>query len=273
MTAIGSTANAARDLQGPSTWLAFAPVHALHQTAQLFVRPDALTPWLVPFHLACVALAVRRPRLAMGLTAGLGAVQCAAVFPRTATHLWLGVLVSVLFALVGDDDDELRRLALALPLVVLAWSGAQKVVHRYWFHGELLAWLAVSRADVTLTALPFIGEAELAGLQRVEGSGPFRLGGAWVVLSNAVWVVELSVPLAAIPSAVRPRLWWLLIALLWSLQLVAHEWQFALLMSNVLLCCAPAALQPRLRAVVVAALLGLVVARLLGVHVPAELVG
>ncbi|MBL8954631.1 MAG: hypothetical protein JNK82_27890 [Myxococcaceae bacterium] len=255
-----------------SRLLAFAPVHALHQTAQLFVRPDALTPWLVPLHLGCAALAVKRPRLAMGLTAVLGAAQCAAAFPRTATHLWLGVVVSVLFALVGDDEEELPRVALALPLIVLGWSGVQKLVNGHWFHGELLAWLAVSRPDVTLTVLPFIGEGELQGLQRVDGSGPFRLGGGWAVLSNAVWVVELCVPLAAIPSALRPRLWWLLLGLLWSLQLVAHEWQFALLMSNVLLCCAPAAVQPRWRATIVAVLLGLVVARLLGVHVPAELV-
>jgi len=264
---------AATATEAVSRLLAFAPVHALHQTAQLFVRPDALTPWLVPLHAACVVLAVRRPRLAMAAVAVLGAAQCALAFPRTATHLWLGALVSVLFALVGDDEEELGRVALALPLIVLGWSGVQKLVHGYWFHGELLAWMAVSRPDVTLMALPFLQPGELAGLQRdVEGSGPFRLSGGWVVLSNAVWVVELLVPVTAAFAFLRARAWLVLLVLLWSLQVVAHEWQFALLLSNLLVCRAPVAVQPRLRAAIAVALVVLVVARLLGAHVPAELV-
>ena len=256
--------------------LAFAPVHALHQTAQLFIRSEAPTLWLVPLHLGVLALSLKKPRLSMGALAALGVLQCALAFPRTATHLWLGVVVSLLFALLGEDLPALGRAALALPLIVLCWSGVQKLVHGYWFHAELLAWMLVSRPDVTLTALPVLDEgtrAQLAGLRRdVLGSGPFRLGGGWTLLSNSVWAIELAAPLAAWPKVLRPRLWGLLLGLLWALQLVAHEWQFALLFTNLLLCAAPARVQLRGRAAVAFALLLLITARALDFEVGPDLV-
>ncbi len=256
--------------------LAFAPVHALHQTVQLLAEPYSDVRWLLPLHVLAVPLAVRRPRLGIGLVAVLGAAQCAATFPRTATHAWLGVVVSLLFLLVGDDDDAMKRAALALPCTVIFWSGVQKVVHGYWFHGELLAWMMVSRGDVTFTLLPLLDDtarATLAPLKReVEGSGPFRLGGAWTALANAVWVSELAAPAAALVPWLRARLWAVLLAFVWALQLVAHEWQFALLLTNLLLCAAPLPVQPKARGVAVAALLALGAARVLGVDFPPELV-
>ena len=251
-------------------WLGVATVHAAHQASQLGLRPDALTPWLAALHLAAIGLALSRPRLAMSAVALLGVVQCAAAFPRTATHLYLGVVVSLLLALLDPEDplDQrlLRRSALALPLIVFAWSGVQKAVHGYWFAGQLLAWTIASRDDVALVARPLLDDstaAQLASFRReVEGSGPYRLGGGWAVISNLVWLAELGSPLLAVWA--RAQLWWVLLLGLWTIQLVAHEWQFALLFTNLLWCAAPQRAQPIGRALTLAALAVLVVARAAG---------
>lgn len=252
-------------------WASFAAVHALHQAVQLGARPDAFTPVLAGVHAATVALALWRPRVAMALVAALGLLECVHAFPRTATHQYLGVVVSLLLVLLLDDDAELKRAALALPLIVFAWSGVQKLVHGYWLDGQLLAWMMTGRNDVAVVARPLLDDAvaqTLGALPRdVEGSGPFRLSGAWVLASNGVWLIELVSPLSLLA---RRHAWWLLLALTWGIQLVAHEWQFALLFSNLLLCAGPPRVQVPARAVLIAALLVLALARLLGLGLMPE---
>ncbi len=260
-------------------WLGAAVVHSAHQAAQLTARPDALTPWLAVLHLAVIALATVRPRLAMAALAMLGVVQCAAAFPRTATHLFLGVAVSLLLCLLDPADPAdaaaLRRSAIALPLIVFAWSGLQKAIHGYWFSGELLAWTIVSRDDVAIVVRPLLDAPTLTHLQSlergVEGSGPFRMQGLWVMVSNLVWISELLSPLLALWHRSRAQLWWLLLVATWAIQLVAHEWQFALLFSNLLLCAAEQRVQPVGRALTLGALALLVTARLTGVGLMPEL--
>ncbi len=244
-----------------------AVVHATHQASQLAVLPDG--GWLVPFHLAAIPLALFRPRLAMAVVAGLGAIQCALMFPRTANHLYLGVAVSLLLALLltGDEEDErqLKLSALALPLIVFAWSGVQKALHGYWFQGQLLAWTMVARDDVAFVARPMLDDAvakHLGGLDRhVDGSGPFRLNGTWLFVSNGIWLAELFSPALAAVAFIRARLWWLLLVGLWAIQLVAHEWQFALLFTNVLTIPASQKSQRLLRPLILLALVVLTFAR------------
>lgn len=219
---------------------ALAAVHALHQAGQsLGVTPPGV---LLAAHLVTVPLAWVRPRVAMGLVAGLGIVQCALAFPRTGNHLFLGVVVSLLLALIDHTRDEERRLRsdalLAMVILVFAWSGVHKLLHGLWFRGETLAWLASSRADVAAVLRPFMSDdlaAELGAASRAtEGSGPFRLRGGWVLVSNAVWLGELLVLGLWHPRlrALAPKL---LLGLAWVVQLVAHEWEFALLLTTMLL--------------------------------------
>lgn len=244
-----------------------AVVHAAHQASQLAALPDP--GWLIPFHLAAIPLAIFRPRLSMSVVAALGVVQCVMMFPRTANHLYLGVVVSLLLALLLTDDEDdgrqLRLSALALPLIVFAWSGVQKALHGYWFQGQLLAWVMVARDDVAFVARPMLDDAvakHLGGLDRhVEGSGPFRLNGAWILVSNGIWLAELFSPLLALVAFIRARLWWLLLIGLWAIQLVAHEWQFALLFTNVLTIQAPPKRQRLLRPLILLALVVLTFAR------------
>jgi hypothetical protein len=253
-------------------WLGVATVHAVHQAAQLAGRSDVFPMWLVALHVLTLPVAVVRPRLAMAAVAMLGIVQCAAMFPVTATHLYLGVVVSLLLGLLDPEDPldvaQLRKSALALPLIVFAWSGLQKAIHGYWFSGELLAWTMVARDDVAWVVRPLLDDGtavHLGALKRdVEGSGPFRLQGLWALASNGVWLAELGSPLLALWARLRAQLWaWLLLGT-WMIQLVAHEWQFALLFTNLLLCAAPPKAQRVGRALTLAGLGLLLFAHLTG---------
>jgi hypothetical protein len=227
----------------PRSLRGLATLHALHQAGQWLGQLSAArAAWpLVAMQLAAVALAWVRPRAAMAVVAALGAAQCALTWPRTGNHLFLGVVVSLLLALLDPDVPEERAQLdaslLALPLLALGWSGVHKLAHGLWFRGETLAWLAASRPDVATVMRPFLSDADAAHLGSlrtdVAGSGPFRLGGGWVVVSNAVWVAELAAVALWLP---RLRRWapGLLLAAVWAVQLVAHEWEFALLLSNLL---------------------------------------
>lgn len=209
-----------------------ATVHALHQAGQAL----AIEPLLVVMHALCVPFAAWKPRVAMWPVAALGVAQCALAWPRTGNHLYLGVVVSLLIALL-DDDAELGDSLLAVALLTFVWSGVHKVVHGLWFRGETLAWLAHSRGDVGVVLRPFMAEddvARLGALSRVdEGSGPFVMQGAWRVASNAVWLGELLLGALWLPKLRRFARPVALVAV-WSVQLVAHEWEFALLLTNVL---------------------------------------
>lgn len=228
----------------------FAALHALHQAGQLLGRHQPVTDaTLLPLaflHAAVVPLAALRPRAGLAIIAALGAWQCVSTFPRTGNHVFLGVVVSLLVALLDEhealDRQLRRRLLLALPLVVFVWSGVQKLVHGYWFEGQFLAWAAVSRVDIALVMRPLLEDgvaAQLASLPRTaERAGPFRLPGVWAWAANAVWLVELASPAALLPLGGRAARW-LLLTLTWALQVLAHEWEFALLFTNVLLLDAP----------------------------------
>lgn len=215
-------------------------LHALHQSAQsLAVAPPGL---LLAAHLVSIPVTVWRPRLGMGVVAVLGVLQCALAWPRTGNHLFLGVVVSVVLALLDEADAEDERLQrnalLGLVLIAFGWSGAHKLLHGLWFQGETLAWLVASRGDVAAVLRPFLSEdsvARLSGASRLlEGGGPFKLDGAWVLVSNAVWVSELAV-LGLWHARLRRHAGVVLLAATWAVQAVAHEWEFALLLSNVLL--------------------------------------
>ncbi|MGV3622880.1 MAG: hypothetical protein ACO1OB_18825 [Archangium sp.] len=209
-----------------------ASVHALHQAAQVLGQPTTHAVFVV-LHVLSLPLVWWRPRATMWLVAALGIAQCVLAFPRTGNHLFLGVVVSLLIALSDRDDDSL----LAVVLLSFVWSGVHKVVHGLWFRGETLAWLMVSRADIAAVLRPFLSDgdaARLASLSRVnEGSGPFVLGGFWLVVSNVVWLGELAMGALWLPKLrrfARP----VALVSVWAVQLVAHEWEFALLLTNML---------------------------------------
>ena len=62
-------------------------------------------------------------------------------FPLAGNHRYLGLVFLALFALLDDERPEDRRLLLRavrwMVVVVLFWSGMQKLIHGYWFQGTI----------------------------------------------------------------------------------------------------------------------------------------
>ncbi len=238
-----------------------ATVHAVQQGVANAVRPEASSALLMSLHALSVLTALFRPRLAMVATAALTLIACAREFPRTANHLFLGVVFSLLLALNRDDDPQdrrlLRKVGLTLPLIAFFWSGVQKAWHGYWFDAQMLAYAMVARDDIAAVLTPFLDSdtlTQVSSLRRdLEGSGPFQLPLPWRLVSNGIWVFEVMVPLCVWWRGIRVHLWFMLLGATWLIQLVAHEGQFALLLSNMLLCAAPARVQPFGRAVLLLA--------------------
>lgn len=213
-----------------------AAVHAVHQLGQALA--EVRVPVTTMLSGVSLLLVWWRPRLAMALTFAGGLVAITATFPVTANHVFLGAVGSLLLALLdarnADEARQLQRSLVTLVLLALFHGGVAKLAHGAWFQGQTLAWLTMTRLDVRAALAPFLGADELGRLTALTpavGAGPFVLSGPLVVVSNLVWVVELVVApalLGVAPLAHRAR--WLLTGLSLGLQLVAHEWTFALLL-------------------------------------------
>ncbi|MDX2008585.1 MAG: hypothetical protein SFW67_00260 [Myxococcaceae bacterium] len=242
---------------GGARWVAL--VHAVHQLGQALA--EVRVPATTVLSTVAVLIVWWKPRLAMAFTFAGGLVAIGATFPVTANHVFLGTVASLLLALLdarqADEARQLQRSLVALVLLALFHGGLAKLAHGAWFRGQTLAWLTMVRLDVRAALAPFLPAetlARLSALVPAPGAGPFELSGPLVLVSNVVWVLELVAPLALLgcsPLAHRAR--WLLPGLALSLQLVAHEWTFALLLVTLGLPLVAERKQPR----VAVALMGL----------------
>lgn len=138
-------------------------------------------------------------------------VRLVATFPHTYNHLFLEWLFMSAAASVRIDDADEARLFLgfarATIVIVLFWSGLQKLLHGCYAEGQFLA---VSVAANPYFAAPFrwIAGAEVERLEAllplIRGAGPFRFEPTWLVVgSNAVWILEMALPLALLWPALR----------------------------------------------------------------------
>ena len=258
--------------------MGLAGVLAAHQAGQLLARAE-LRSWPAAagyaglLGVAAWLPAARRAPALWGLAA-LSGWQCFATFPRTANHAFLAALAAALVALRADDRDDAHwsRQFLALGAIAFFWAGVQKLVHGHWFDGQALGWLIATREDVAAQLRPLVDDATAAGLGALsptrDGAGPFQLPGGWRVASNGVWILEVLSPAALL---LRSHAWWLLLAAAWGAQWVAHEWEFALLLSVLALGGAPARARSIGLAAVLAGIACLALARLGVVPVPPAL--
>lgn len=209
-------------------WAAF--VFAAHQAGQLLNRAELRQVELVAAYLLWLPLFCYRYNWAKWATVLLSAVQCYAAFPRTANHAFLAMFAGALMALGSQKD------LLLLVVIPFFWGGVQKCVHGLWFDGQMLGWLIVNRTDVVAPLRPLFSDETAKRL----ALGDYRLSGGWLVVTNFVWLLELITPTVLF---VRTHAWWILLCIGWSLQLVAHEWEFALLLSFLCISAAPLRVQ------------------------------
>lgn len=243
------------DGDDPATWLPklriFEQVFVLTLVVEYWAR--ALPKWseLAPLYLASLGIvtlagiATRRPALARGAFATLAATQLtviAAEFPATGNHAYLELYFLLLLALLRPDTPAERPLLMRalrwIVCLVLFTSGVQKVVHGYYFHGQYLAyssWIATFR-PVLARLLPPDEYARLTSFGSDVGAGPYLVSSPlFLVVSNAVWVAELVLPLLLLWPPARPLAVAATLALLVGIEVAAREVFFGIVFANGLL--------------------------------------
>jgi hypothetical protein len=205
---------------------------------------NALNAWgdLVPLEFAALAAAtllaavvVHGRRRRAGL-AGFALLQLGYVwahFPHTGNHRYLEMVFAALLSFLRDDDDDEVRLTLRslrwMVVVVLFFSGVQKLVHGYYFRGQFLAY-SMWR-DWFRTALgPLLPAEELERLTSyvvAVGDGPYLVSSpGFVAISNAVWILEIALAVLLIPRVTRGVAWIAVCLFVVATEAVARELMF-----------------------------------------------
>lgn len=224
--------------------------------------------WLAGVAALSFALGTERPTLRQTCFGGLAALHIAISaydFPATANHSFLVIALCLLASVLAPGEPAERTLYARavrwVVVVVLFFSGAQKLAHGYWIDGAYLAH-ALSRETYASALGALIPAEELARLQSLDGSlgsGPYRPDTmALVLLSNATWVAEML--LAVLLVLPRTRLVALVATcfLFLAIEVAAREIFFGLIFLSGLSVFGPPALSRNLLlpyAIVVALLL------------------
>lgn len=180
------------------------------------------------------------PRAAVWVAFATMVVRLVAAFPHLYNHLFLeAVLMGAAACFRADDRDEgtlLLQFTRGAILLVLFWSGLQKLLHGCYFGGEFLA---VSIASNPYFAAPFtwLAPDEVARLQALlplqVGAGPFAFESRpLVALSNLVWIAELTLPIALLIPATRAAAIAATLLLLVGIESAAREFVFGLLFAG-----------------------------------------
>jgi hypothetical protein len=219
----------------------------------------------------CCLLALHVPwrRAALAMLALSHAILAWQSFPSTGNHVYLEAALCALGATLRTDDAAERavyyRAVRWLVIVVLFWSGLQKLVHGYWVHGQYLAF-ALSRSTFRPVLGVLAGQDELARLTRFSGAigdGPYLVR-SWTLLaaSNVVWIAELLLaPLLLWPRTRRGAAIAAL-ALVALVELGAREAFFGLVFANAALLYLSAAVHRRAIAAVTVILVAILLSRL-----------
>jgi hypothetical protein len=163
-------------------------------------------------------------------------------FPGSANHAYLELFICLLGAFLDvehpDERRHLLRAARWLACVVLFYSGLAKLVHGYWFHGEMLAHqLKFAYYRPVLGLLLPAGEFErLVAFTAQVGDGPYRVQSLPFVLgSNAVYLLEMGLALLLCIRRTRPQAALLALALIAAIEAGAREFFFGLVFGNLIL--------------------------------------
>lgn len=203
---------------------------------------------------------------------GLASVHAFVVwseFPAAGNHAYLEVMLCALAALLDPREESDRILYVAagrwLAVVILFYSGLQKLVHGYYFHAEYFAfslWIESFRS-IFRPLLPAAEYQRLTAFTGAPGDGPYVVRSAVVVaLSNLTWIAEMLLAPALLWVTTRRLAVVLAIALIVAIELAAREAFFGLLYVNLILLFLDSRLHPKLVAPVAALLAALLMVRL-----------
>lgn len=186
-----------------------------------------------------------RPSTRQMAFAGLALVQLLVLrrdFPQAGNHAYLELVFCLLLATLDTRDAAERRLLRGavrwIAIVVLFWSGMQKLTHGYYFHGEQLAYSL--RIDSFRPLLAFIlpaGEmARLSAYTGDIGEGPYIVGSlVFVAASNAVYAAEIALALLLLIPRTRALGIAGAVLFLLAVEVAAREVFFGLVFLNAIL--------------------------------------
>lgn len=236
----GIDAGQERDVD--SRLLAFQRVLALVVAAEywtktirdraLFDTADAVALTLVTV-LAAAVLLGRFRRAAFAGLALLQAWWIVRFFPLAGNHRYLELILAVVFSALDERNDEHRRLQLRsvrfMVVVVLFYSGLQKLVWGYWTRGQFLAFAVNHEPFSAMLGWLFPADelVRLASYSGAIGDGPYLADAPLLIAaSNLVWILEIGLALLLMLPLTRHRAW--PIACLWvvCIELVARELMF-----------------------------------------------
>jgi len=175
----------------------------------------------------------------------LAVTQCLRIwhdFPGVGNHSYLELLLCLLCAFLDVGQAQERKLLLRsvrwMTCVVFFFAGVQKIVHGYYFRGELLAYsISIEAFKPFLHWLfPADDYARLSMYQGRTGDGPYLVS-SWLVvlLSNFTYVLEIGlVPLLVWRRTRAPAILGALVFLA-SIESAAREFFFGLIYVNMLL--------------------------------------
>jgi hypothetical protein len=192
--------------------------------------------------LAVVALSARWGRLAFVGLAIAQTVRICNEFPAAGNHSYLELLLCLLCASLNVRDREERKLFLRavrwMTCVVFFYAGVQKLVHGYYFRGQLLLYSIGIEAfrPVLHLLLPHDDFVRLSQYHLQAGDGPFLVSSSLiVVLSNATYIIEIGLAVLLLLRRTRQLAVIGAIVFLVGIEAAAREFFFGLIYINMLL--------------------------------------
>lgn len=225
--------------------LVFVAVHAaVYLTRVMWLQQlEVSPPELVALGCgwaAVLAMVLRRRVVASTLLfAGL-LTSAVLLFPFTANHGGLFVLLSLLLLVHAPDAND-RALIGALRIVValvFLWAGIQKLWYGYYFEAEFFAEYAHSKVGFAELFRRFSPDnaATVLNLNPSQpGAGPFRSSSvALILLANFSWFIELLVPAALLKRRAWTAAALSAAAFTYAIQAFAREFTFGLLFGGLM---------------------------------------
>lgn len=198
-------------------------------------------------------LASLRPAWLRGAACGglvLASSKLLVVFPENSNHFFLEYLCLVFASLVcWQRDADLLVFVKGvrwLPVLVLFWSGMNKLVYGTYFNGAYLGSILPHSGFASVFGLLMSAE-ELETLLTVTSPGPYAFRAPMaLVASNLVYLGELASAAMLLVPRLRMLGALLGLAVLIGIELGARELLFGTLMANMLAFFAPASWSRRL---------------------------
>ena len=253
--------------------------------ATLAGRPESPYPeiqlllWLAVTLACLVGIASHWARGATTVVCGLWIVDALLVFPSTANHTFIEVVCLIAFVFLdlrkSGERAVLRQTLGWFFVIVLVYTGVQKVLYNTYFDGQMLGVL-IAEEDRFAWFFQWILSSDEFNRLRALGPIPTEWGqalpeGAYridsipvVMLSNATYVLEMLLPILLLVPRMRSLAITGIVLLILAIEIGAREITFGALAMNLVLLFAKRDWNRRLLPFFAVLYAGLVVLRIVG---------